>query len=91
MNHKFHKLIVHTAQFYGGGGEEATTQGPRFVTDIEKPILGVSQKRGENQPRFQVGSHFENCRVSKKKIITFSGYYKSIGSGFQVKVRGEKN
>jgi hypothetical protein len=72
-------------------GEEATTQGPRFVTDIEKPILGVSQKRGENQPRFQVGSHFENCRVSKKKIITFSGYYKSIGSGFQVKVRGEKN
>ncbi len=88
MNHKFHKLIVHTAQVYGGG--EATTWGPRFITDIEKPVLGVYQKRGENQPGFQVGSHFEDCRVSKKNLSP-SGYYKSIGSGFQVKVRGEKN
>jgi hypothetical protein len=47
MNHKFHKLIVHTAQVYGvGGGGEATTQGPRFITDIEKPVVGcVPEKR----------------------------------------------
>jgi hypothetical protein len=56
-----------------GGGEEATTQGPRSITDIEKPMLGVYQKRGENQPGFQVGSHFENCRVSKKKLSPFQG------------------
>jgi hypothetical protein len=34
---------------------EGTTQGPRLITDIKKPVLGVYQKRGENQLRFQVG------------------------------------
>jgi hypothetical protein len=77
----------HRTQVYGG---EGTTWGPRlFITNIEKPVLAVYQKRGENQP--EVSSRFSLWRLQgMKNFNTFSGHYKSIGSGCQVKVRGEK-